>query len=99
MSESDIPADERLLDLDGKSIEDLRAMLDEFSTEEMEVSYRRRVLHGKIDILRAEIVRRMKEQVEAGGDVISGTDIDKLVDILSNEYRGLLDAGETGDDD
>ena len=98
MSASEIPADERLLDLDGKSIEDLRSMLDEFSTEELEVSYRRRVLHGKIDILRAEIVRRMKEQVEAGGDVISGSDIDKLVDILSNEYRGLLDAGESADD-
>ena len=98
MSTSEIPADERLLDLDGKSIEDLRSMLDEFSTEELEVSYRRRVLHGKIDILRAEIVRRMKEQVEAGGDVISGSDIDKLVDILSNEYRGILDAGEAGDD-
>ena len=99
MSAAEVPADERLLDLDGKSIEDLRSLLDEFTAEEMEVSFRRRVLHGKIDILRAEIVRRMKEQVEAGGDVISGTDIDKLVDILSNEYRGLLDAGETGDDD
>jgi hypothetical protein len=98
MSASEVPADERLLDLDGKSIEDLRSMLDEFSAEELEVSYRRRVLHGKIDIIRAEIVRRMKEQVEAGGDVISGSDIDKLVDILSNEYRGMMDAGESADD-
>ena len=95
MSASEVHGDERLLDLDGKSIEDLRSMLDEFSTEELEVSYRRRVLHGKIDIIRAEIVRRMKEQVE---DIISGTDIDKLVDILSNEYRGMLDAGESADD-
>ena len=94
MSAPEIPADERLLDLDGTSIENLRSMLNEFSTEEREVSYRRRVLHGKIDILRAEIVRRMKAQVEAGGDVISGSDIDKLVDILSNEYQGMLDAGE-----
>ena len=98
MSASEVHGDERLLDLDGKSIEDLRSMLDEFSTEELEVSYRRRVLHGKIDIIRAEIVRRMKEQVEAGADVISGSDIDKLVDILSNEYRGMLDAGESADD-
>ena len=99
MSAAEIPADERLLDLDGKSIEDLRSMLDEFSSEEMEVSYRRRVLHGKIDILRAEIVRRMKEQLDTGGHIISGGDIDKLVDILSNEYRGLLDAGEPADDE
>ena len=99
MAPSETPGDERLLDLDGKSIEDLRAMLDEFTSEEMEVSYRRRVLHGKIDIIRAEIVRRMKEQVEAGGEVISGGDIDKLVDILSNEYRGMLDAGESAEDE
>jgi hypothetical protein len=98
MSTPEIPAEERLVDLDGKSIEDLRSMLNEFTTEELEVSYRRRVLHGKIDIIRAEIVRRMKEQVDAGGDVISGSDIDKLVDILSSEYRGLLDAGEDADD-
>ena len=98
MARPDIPADERLLDLDGTSIEDLRSLLEEFTTEELEVSYHRRVLHGKMDILRAEIVRRMKEEVEAGGDVLSGSDIDKLVDILSNEYRGLLDAGETTKD-
>jgi hypothetical protein len=98
MAESDIPGDERLLDLDGKSIEDLRVMLDEYTAEELEVSYRRRVLHGKIDILRAEIVRRMKEHVDAGAEVISGSDIDKLVDILSNQYRPLLDAGESPDE-
>jgi len=94
MPPADIPADEMLLDLDGKSTDELRSMLDELTAEEMEISYRRRVLHGKMDILRAEIVRRVKEQVDDGTHVLSGTDIDKLVDILSNEYRGMLDAGE-----
>ena len=94
MSRPDIPGDERLLDLDAMSIEELRSMLEELTSEELEVSYHRRVLHGKMDILRAEIVRRVKEQVDDGTHVLSGTDIDKLVDILSNEYRGMLDAGE-----
>ena len=97
MSEPSVPAEERLLDLDGKTNDDLRQMLEELSSEEMEVSYRRRVLHGKIDILRAELVHRLKDQHESGSDVISGTDIDNLIKILSNEYRGLLSAGEDDD--
>ena len=94
MSEPSVPAEERLLDLDGKTNDDLRQMLDELGSEEKEVSYRRRILHGKIDILRAELVRRLKEQHESGTDVISGTDIDNLIKILSNEYRPMLDAGD-----
>ncbi len=94
MADNEEPVEERLLDLDDKSNEDLRQMLDELSREEKEVSYRRRVLHGKIDILRAELVRRLKQQHEAGEDAITGNDIDKLVKILSNEYRGMLDAGD-----
>ncbi len=94
MADKEQPVDERLIDLDGKSNEQLREVLDELSREEKEVSYRRRVLHGKIDILRAELVRRLKQQHDAGDDPITGNDIDRLVNILSNEYRGMLDAGE-----
>lgn len=78
-----------LLDLEAKSNEELRALLDELYAEEQRVSYRRRVLHGKIDILRAELVRRLKSEREAGGDVISGGDVERLIDILSNDLRGV----------
>ena len=94
MSESEEPVETRVIDIDAKSNDELREMLDELSAEEKEVSYRRRVLHGKIDILRAELVRRLKEQHEAGQNPISGDDIDRLVQILSNEYRPLMDAGD-----
>lgn len=86
----DSPSTENaLLDLQSKSNEQLRAMLDDLYAEEQKVSYRRRVLHGKIDILRAELVRRLKDQREGGGDVISGGDVEKLIDILSNDLRGV----------
>jgi hypothetical protein len=81
--------DHALLDLEHKSNENLRELLDELYAEEQRVSYRRRVLHGKIDILRAELVRRLKAGREAGEDVISGRDVDRLIDILANDLRGV----------
>jgi hypothetical protein len=78
---------EALLDLESKTNEELRGLLAELQAEEESISYRRRVLHGRIDILRAELVRRLKVSHEAGDDVISGADIDKLVQILANDLR------------
>lgn len=79
--------DEALLGLEGKSNDELRRLLSELSEEEQTLSYRRRVLHGRIDILRAELVRRLKEQRVAGEDVISGADIDQLIQILASDIR------------
>lgn len=93
--------DDILLDLESKSNEELRGLLDDLYAEEQRVSYRRRVLHGKIDILRAELVRRLKATREAGEDVISGRDVDKLIDILANDLRGVsrYDVTTSPDDD
>ncbi len=82
------PGNDALLDIGSKSNVELRALLDELYAEEQRVSYRRRVLHGKIDILRAELVSRLKADREAGEDVISGRDVEKLIDILANDLRG-----------
>lgn len=49
---------EEVPDLTSFSEEELKAQLETFSAEEREVSYRRRVLQGRIDLLRAELVRR-----------------------------------------
>ncbi|TCJ16612.1 hypothetical protein E0L93_07660 [Rubrobacter taiwanensis] len=38
--------------------EELRDLLNELVEQERELSYRRRVLHGRIDLIRAELVRR-----------------------------------------
>jgi hypothetical protein len=79
--------DEALLNLGQKSNDELRALLDDLSAEEQEVSYRRRVLHGRIDILRAELVRRLREEHQEGQGVISGADINRLVEILASDLR------------
>ena len=51
---------EALPDLKTLSDADLRDLIRTLQEEEQQVSYRRRLLHGKIDILRAELVRGSK---------------------------------------
>ncbi|MGN6377515.1 MAG: RsiG family protein [Gaiellales bacterium] len=64
--------------------DDLRQLIDQFVREEEEVSYRRRLLHGKIDILRAELVDRVKRR-QGQESSISEVDIDRLTEILAHK--------------
>ena len=69
-------------DVSSMSDKELKELIDELTDEERELSYRRRLLHGKIDILRAELVNRLKAKREAGDALISGQDVQQLTDIL-----------------
>ena len=46
--------------------QELKELIDKLTAEEQEVSYRRRILHGQIDILRAELVNRLRENRPEG---------------------------------
>ncbi|MGH2985065.1 MAG: hypothetical protein ACRDLO_00055 [Solirubrobacterales bacterium] len=72
---------------DTASIDDeqLRALIGELADEERELSYRRRLLHGRIDILRAELVNRLKVKRERGESAISGADVQQLTDALAGQ--------------
>ena len=72
---------EPLPDLSTLTDDDLRTMIRELEAEEDEVSFRRRVLHGRIDILRAELVARLREQVSAGEAQLA--DVERLSEILT----------------
>lgn len=74
--------DETFPDMGSMSDEELKQLIGELTDEEREVSYRRRVLHGKIDILRAELVSRLRAKREAGDAAITGADVQQLTDIL-----------------
>jgi hypothetical protein len=74
--------EETIPDIGSMGDDELKALIDELTDEERQVSYRRRVLHGKIDILRAELVSRLKVKREAGDAAITGADVDQLTDIL-----------------
>jgi hypothetical protein len=70
-------------DLGSLSDQELKEVIAQLTDEEMEISYKRRILHGKIDILRAELVNRLRKKHEGGEDVISGADVQQLTDILA----------------
>jgi hypothetical protein len=74
-------------DLGSLSDKELKDMIDNLTAEENEISYKRRVLHGKIDILRAELVNRLRHKREAGESLISGDDVEQLTQILSGEGK------------
>ena len=76
---------EALPDLGSLTDEELRDLIRQLIEEEREVSYRRRLLHGKIDILRAELVNRLRKKHAEGESVISGDDVQQLTDILSGK--------------
>jgi hypothetical protein len=64
---------------------DLKHLIEQYVREEEEVSYRRRLLHGKIDILRAELVDRVKRRHGEEHSPISDVDIDRLTEILAHK--------------
>jgi hypothetical protein len=74
---------EPLPDLASLSDDELKKLIDELTQEEQQVSYRRRILHGKIDILRAELVVRL--QKTGGKSVLEHVDVDALTDILTGK--------------
>jgi hypothetical protein len=74
---------EPLPDLASLSDSDLRQLIRDLVDEEREVSYRRRLLHGKIDILRAELVVRL--QKTEGRSVLDEVDVDRLTAILTSK--------------
>jgi hypothetical protein len=41
-------------------------------------------LHGKIDILRAELVNRLRKKHDGGEVLITGDDVQQLTDILAH---------------
>ena len=74
--------EETFPDVSAMSEKELKDLISELTDEERELSYRRRLLHGKIDILRAELVNRLRAKREAGDMAITGHDVQQLTDIL-----------------
>jgi len=69
-------------DIGSMSDQELKDLIATLAEEEREASYRRRILHGRIDILRAELVNRLRTKREEGDELISGNDVQKLTNIL-----------------
>jgi hypothetical protein len=61
--------------------DELKALIERYQNEEREVSFRRRMLHGYIDMLRTELVARLRES--GGKSVLEEVDVNRLSDILA----------------
>jgi hypothetical protein len=70
-------------DLGSLTDQELKELIKQLTDEEMEISYRRRILHGKIDILRAELVARL--QKTQGKSVLDQVDVESLSEILAGK--------------
>jgi hypothetical protein len=94
-----VMAEDYLGDLPAKPIEEIRAMRDECRAIEDKVSYLRRLIQGRLDIVAADLRRR----AEGGSPVDLGTLIEQLPDILSDKVSaggpGRLPSGVLPPDD
>ena len=75
--------EETFPDIGSMSDQELKELIEKLTGEEQEVSYRRRILHGQIDILRAELVNRLRENRTEGETLIKGDDVQRLSEILA----------------
>jgi hypothetical protein len=85
-------------DLGSLSEAELKDLIRELTDEETEISYKRRILHGKIDILRAELVNRMRKKHDGGEQLITGEDVQQLTEILAGRSAAgsADDGGQAG---
>jgi hypothetical protein len=69
-----------LPDLSTLSDAELKELIDDLKEAERELSMQRRVLHGRIDMLREELVGRLSQKDEGALSVV---DVDALAQILA----------------
>jgi hypothetical protein len=74
--------DDTFPDLGSLTDLELKDVVRQLAEEETEISYKRRILHGKIDILRAELVNRLRDKNENGERLITGDDVKALSELL-----------------
>jgi hypothetical protein len=81
-----LPTGHELDDANELSNDDLRERIHHCTQSEREVSFKRRILHGHIDLLRAEITARLRERDGEASEHLAASDVEQLSEILS--HRG-----------
>jgi hypothetical protein len=80
-------------DLGSLTDAELKDLIRQLTEEETDISYQRRILHGKIDILRAELVNRLQHKHDNGEQLITGADVEQLTEILARRQTGTATDG------
>lgn len=89
MEQHDTSSFELLLDIQNQTDDEIKRLAEVLAEEERAVSKKRRIIHAKLDLLRAEMVRRLRDKHSAGGTLVEEVDVERLSGILSS--RGLAE--------
>jgi hypothetical protein len=81
-----LPTGEELDDAAQLADDDLRRLIHTRAQSEREVSFKRRILHGQIDLLRAEIIARLRDRDGEASEHLAASDVEQLSEILA--HRG-----------
>ena len=100
--ELEVLADDALLpsedevddDMAALSDDDLRERIHARTQSEREVSFKRRILHGHIDLLRAEIIARLRDRDGEASEHLAASDVEQLSEILAHRGPPLELPGE-----
>jgi hypothetical protein len=79
---------ERLVNIQSYSDAELKTLAESLAAEEADVSRRRRLLQGELDIVRAELVRRLRDKNGSEQSLVVGGDVAALSKILSKKGPG-----------
>jgi hypothetical protein len=86
-SESMVDVDEssfeRLIKIQAYGDEELKVLAKSLAEQEQELSKHRRVLQGELDIVRAEMVRRLRDRGGSGKGLVKDGDVAALAEILT----------------
>jgi hypothetical protein len=85
---------EPMPDLQALSDGELKQTIEDLKGAEREISYQRRLIHGRLDLLKQELVRRLSGKDDGALSVV---DVDALSKILASRF-GDVDALEGPDE-
>jgi hypothetical protein len=79
---------ERLVNIQSYSDAELKSLAESLAAEEAEVSRQRRLLQGELDIVRAELVRRLRDKNGSEQQLVVDGDVAALSKILAKKGAG-----------
>jgi len=85
---------ERLINIQSYGDTELTELIHQLEGQEAELSKRRRLLQGEIDILKAERERRLRDRQDAGQSLVNDGSVDALSHILSRRAPRNESTGE-----
>src|SRR5660398_228974 len=98
MSEHRTASFQLLVNIQSYSDQELKGLEDDLPGQERDISKQRRLIHAKLEILRDEMVRRLRDKYGSGETLFEGGDVDKLSAILAGGKAATIKASEESEE-